>query len=112
MGIFDKLFRRNKNVETEEVEKVEEKKEDSKKPEETKKQEAAKEIINSKTKNNNTDRAEGAIESSGYTNFPTYTTVQVEDGAVRVAGQISGLLYDDGNGKCSYTCLLYTSRCV
>ena len=37
MGIFDKLFRRNKNVETEEVEKVEEKKEDSKKPEETKK---------------------------------------------------------------------------
>ena len=29
--------------------------------------------------------------------------MQVEDGAVRVAGQISGLLYDDGNGKCSYT---------
>ena len=77
--------------------KVEEKKEDSKKSEETKKQEAAKEIINSKTKNNNTDRAEGTVESSGYTN------VQVEDGAVRVAGQISGLLYDDGNGKCSYT---------
>jgi len=83
--------------------KVEEKKEESKKSEETKKQEAAKEIINSKTKNNNTDRAEGTVESSGYTNFPTYTTVQVEDGAVRVAGQISGLLYDDGNGKCSYT---------
>ena len=79
-----------------------EKKEDSKKSEETKKQEAAKEIINSKTKNTNTDRAEGTVESSGYTNFPTYTTVQVEDGAVRVAGQISGLLYDDGNGKCSY----------
>ena len=80
-----------------------EKKEESKKSEETKKQEAAKEIINSKTKNNNTDRAEGTVESSGYTNFPTYTTVQVEDGTVRVAGQISGLLYDDGNGKCSYT---------
>jgi signal recognition particle-docking protein ftsY len=30
MGIFDKLFRRNKNVETEEVEKVEEKKEELK----------------------------------------------------------------------------------
>ena len=30
MGIFDKLFRRNKNVETEEVEKVEEKKEEIK----------------------------------------------------------------------------------
>ena len=28
--------------------------------------------------------------------------MQVEDGIVRVAGQISGLLYDDGNGKCSY----------
>ena len=30
MGIFDKLFRRNKNVETEEVEKVEEIKEEIK----------------------------------------------------------------------------------
>ena len=30
MGIFDKLFKRNKNVETEEVEKVEEKKEEVK----------------------------------------------------------------------------------
>lgn len=94
---------KNNEKKEENTSKVEEKKEDSKKSEETKKQEAAKEIINSKTKNNNTDRAEGTIKSSGYTNFPTYTTVQVEDGAVRVAGQISGLLYDDGSGKCSYT---------
>lgn len=105
-GIFwwvNSNSQKNNEKKEENTSKVEEKKEESKKPEETKKQEAAKEIINSKTKNNNTDRAEGTVESSGYTNFPTYTTVQVEDGAVRVAGQISGLLYDDGNGKCSYT---------
>ena len=81
---------KNTEKKEENTSKVEEKKEDQKKSEETKKQEAVKEIIDSKTK------------SSGYTNFPTYTTVQVEDGIVRVAGQISGLLYDDGNGKCSY----------
>ena len=41
MGIFDKLFRRNKNVETEEVEKVEEKKEELK---EEKKEEIKEEV--------------------------------------------------------------------
>ena len=93
---------KNNEKKEENTSKVEEKKEDQKKSEETKKQEAVKEIIDSKTKNTNTDHAEGTVKSSGYTNFPTYTTVQVEDGIVRVAGQISGLLYDDGNGKCSY----------
>ena len=93
---------KNNEKKEENTSKVEEKKEDQKKSEETKKQEAVKEIIDSKTKNTNTDHAKGTVKSSGYTNFPTYTTVQVEDGIVRVAGQISGLLYDDGNGKCSY----------
>ena len=48
MGIFDKLFRRNKNVETEEVEKVEEKKEELKEEikEEVKVEEQA--VINDK----------------------------------------------------------------
>lgn len=105
-GIFwwvNSNSQKNNEKKEENTSKVEEKKEDLKKSEEIKKQEAVKEIINSKTKNTNTDRTEGTIESSGYINFPTYTTVQVEDGTVRVAGQISGLLYDDGNGKCSYT---------
>lgn len=96
---------KSENKKEEKTSKVEDKKTDSKKSEnENKKQdESEKKIIDSKTKNTTTDRAEGTTDTSGYTSFPTYTTVQVEDGAVRVAGQISGLLYDDGNGKCSYT---------
>ncbi len=94
----------NNKKKEEKTTKIEEKHEDSKKDElKTEEQKTSEKKLNDlKTKSLNTDHAEGTVETSGYTKFPTYTTVQVEDGAVRVAGQISGLLYDEG-GSCSYT---------
>lgn len=56
-----------------------------------------------KTTPSNTDRAEGTTDkNTGNTTFPTYVTAEVADGRVRIAGQISGLEYDDGTGKCSF----------
>lgn len=105
-GIFSwaNLNKNNNEKKEEKTTKVEEKHEDSKKDElKTEEQKANdKKLSDLKTKSLNTDHAEGTVEASGYTKFPTYTTVQVEDGVVRVAGQISGLLYDEG-GSCSYT---------
>ncbi len=95
----------NNEKKEEKTTKIEEKHEDSKKDEliKTEEQKTSEKKLNDlKTKSLNTDHAEGTVEASGYTKFPTYTTVQVEDGTVRVAGQISGLLYDEG-GSCSYT---------
>ena len=94
----------NNEKKEEKTTKIEEKHEDSKKDElKTEEQKTNEKKLNDlKTKSLNTDHAEGTVEASGYTKFPTYTTVQVEDGTVRVAGQISGLLYDEG-GSCSYT---------
>ena len=57
----------------------------------------------SKTENSNTDRTSGTLNNTtNTTTFPVTTSVQVEDGKVRIAGQISGLDYDDGTGKCTY----------
>ena len=79
MGIFDKLFRRNKNVETEEAEKVEEKKEELKEEKKEELKEEIKEEIKEEVKVESTESTQNTENIEKVENEVVEEAAKVEE---------------------------------